>query len=190
MKRKVAALVVFIAVAVMSISGTMAYFTAEDIATNVITSGKIDIALEETELDANGEEIPYVNDKKGIMPGEDISKIVRVVNAEDAQDAYVRVKVVKTIILAPGVAGNVNTDLISFDLEPGWTQDGDYYYYDQPLAPGESTTPLFTSVTFSTAMGNMYQKCTATIEVKAEAVQFKNQNVDHAKDAAGWPEAE
>lgn len=183
MKRKIAALVVFIAVAVMSISGTMAYFTADSIATNVITAGNIDIEL--IEKDASGNDF---QNKEGVMPGEKVSKIVTVKNSGD-NPAYVRVKVVKAIKLAAGVTGEVDTDLVSYKALPGWTERNGYYYYDKALAPGEATTPLFEEVVFSTAMGNMYQNCEATVEVKAEAVQVKN-NGATATEAAGWPETE
>lgn len=188
MKRKIAALVVFIAIAVMSISGTMAYFTAESTATNVITTGSIDIQLVETEKNGNGIEVPFTNDQKGIMPGDSISKIVRVVNSEDAQDAYVRVSVSKTISLAPGLSGQINTDLISCDFNTAdWEYKDGYWYYKKPLAPGAFTSPLFEHVTFDTAMGNLYQNCEAKIDVYAQAVQVKHQNVDKATEALGWP---
>lgn len=179
MKRKIAAMVVFVAIAVMSISGTMAYFTADDIATNVITAGNIDIELHEKT--DKGDDFQDVD---GVMPGEAVSKIVTVENKGD-NPAYVRVKVMKAIELAEGVTGEVDTDLVSFKVLPGWTELNGYYYYEKPLEPKEFTTPLFEEVVFSTAMGNLYQNCKAIVTVEVEAVQVKN-NGKTVFEAAGW----
>lgn len=185
MKRKIAALVVFIAVAVMSISGTMAYFTADSIATNVITSGNIKIDLIEMEKTDDG--LKPFEDKTGIMPGDTISKIVTVKNTGD-NPAYVRVLVNKMVTLESGAISEAGNQLITCDFNTAdWTAVDGYYYYNKPLAAGEETTALFTTVTFSTAMGNLYQNCTATIDVEAQAVQVKN-NGNNVFEAAGWPE--
>lgn len=185
MKKKIAALVVFIAVAVMSISGTMAYFTADNIATNVITSGNIKIDLVEMEKTADGELVPFEN-KDGVMPGDQISKIVTVKNTGD-NPAYIRVQVNKTVTLASGIVSETGSDLITCDYNTSnWTYKDGYYYYNEALAPGAETEPLFTTVVFSSAMGNMFQNCSAQIDVKAFAVQVKN-NGANVFEAAGWP---
>lgn len=38
---------------------------------------------------------------------------------------------------------------INFDVNSGWLQQGEYYYFDGELATGESTPPLFTGVTLN-----------------------------------------
>ena len=48
--------------------------------------------------------------------------------------------------------------------------------------------PLFTTVTFDAAMGNAYQNSTATVSVRADAVQTAN-NGAAVLEAAGWPAA-
>ena len=71
------------AVIVMCLSllgfGTLAYFTAEDTAHNVITSGDIDIELQEW---ADEEKtIPFPEEGiSGVMPGTETTKIVEVKN--------------------------------------------------------------------------------------------------------------
>lgn len=71
-----------------------------------------------------------------------------------------------------------------------WTagEDG-YYYYNEILAPGEVTEPLFTTVSFDTGMNNLYQNSTAAVDVAAYGVQADN-NGDTVQEAQGWPDAE
>ena len=122
MKKKVllaAALVVCLAVAV---SGSLAYFTAEERAHNVITTGGIAIELLETtgQLDENGNPILF-EDVNGVMPGASVAKIVQVKNT-GANDAYIRVSVEKAIELAQGVEGEADLTLVSLDLNTmNWT---------------------------------------------------------------------
>ena len=183
MKKRIAAVMVCLAVAAISISGTMAYFTADEIATNVITSGKIDIDLQEWSVE---DQTPYPKEKlEGIMPGDVVSKIVKVENKEDSADAYVRIKVTKKI-----TAGDteLDADVLSLDFNRDyWIEKDGYFYYIKALAPGEKTEPLFRTVTFAAEdMDNDYQNGNVEIIVEAEAVQAKNQNVFSATQAKGW----
>lgn len=185
MKKKIAAVVVLVALAVMSISGTMAYFTADNIATNVITSGNIKIDLVEMEKTSDGELVPFEN-KDGVMPGDQISKIVTVKNTGD-NPAYIRVAVSQIVTLANGqISGEGNAHIKCDFNTTDWTYKDGYYYYNEALAAGAETEPLFTTVAFSAAMGNVFQNCTAKIDVSAFAVQVKN-NGANVFEAAGWP---
>ena len=185
MKRKIAALVVFIAIAVMSISGTMAYFTADSVATNVITAGNIDITLEEWEVE---DQVPYNNkNKQNIMPGSEIDKIVKVRN-HGSNPAYIRVAVEKVIALADGMEGTADLSLLHCPINTEyWIEKDGYYYYQHILEAGEATEPLFEKVIFDKAMGNMYQNCEVTINVKAEAVQSENNEKEDVTTVTGWP---
>ena len=169
----------------------MAYFTKDDVATNVITTGTIDIALVETAKDASGEEVVFV-DVSGVVPGQAVSKIVRVENVEFAREAWVRLKVDKEITLAEGKSGEIDLSLVEIDFNTeDWTareEDGvTWYYYNKMLEVGGKTTALFEEVEFSPRTGNMYQGAEVTITVTAQAVQAKN-NGSSALDAAGWSE--
>ena len=88
--------------------------------------------------------------------------------------------------------GNYAPDPDSGELmesnDAGWTEQDGYYYYNRALRPGETTEPLFTTVTFAETMGNEYQNSTAAIDVTADAVQTAN-NGETALDAVGWPAA-
>ena len=182
-KWKIVALCTVLACLSIVASGTLAYFTAQETAHNVITSGGVDIQLNEFSERGNEELVPW-QDVDGVMPGAEISKIVTVKNT-GASDAWVRIKVEKTVILASGDKGK--PEVMELDIKDAfWTEQDGYYYYNDPLAPGETTPPLFTTVTFAPEMGNEYQGSTAHIDVKADAVQVAN-NGETVLDAQGWP---
>lgn len=184
-KWKIVALCTVLACLSIVASGTLAYFTASETAHNVITSGGVDIQLIEQSRNEDGSLVPW-EDVDGVMPGAEISKIVTVENT-GASDAWVRVSVTKSITLARGVQGTPDLSLVVLDINPtDWTEQDGYYYYNDPLAPGETTPPLFTTVTFDPKMGNDYQGSTAHIDVKADAVQVAN-NGETVLDAQGWP---
>ena len=188
MKKKIAIGAVLVLCLSMLIYSTIAYFNTADTARNVITAGDIKIELQETAI-RDGEEILFEQSQErfNVMPGQDVSKIVRVKNT-GSNPAYIRVEVQKAIALAADSHGDVDLDLVSLDFDnEKWTLGNDgYYYYNEPLAPGETTAALFKNVKFDTKMGNMYQGSTATIKVSAQATQVKN-NGDNAIDAKGWP---
>lgn len=188
MKRKLLVLALFVVCLCVAAYGTVAYFTAEDTATNVITAGNIQIELEETAVSENGELAPF-EDLSGVMPGTDVSKIVQVKNT-GSQPAYVRIQMEKVITLAEGAQGEADGSLLSCDLnEEDWTYKDGYYYYKESLAPGAQTEPLFTKVTFSKEMGNLYQNSKAQIDLVAYATQAAN-NGETVWDAGGWPTGE
>ena len=137
MKKKVFSLALVVCcLSVFIASSTLAYFTKEDTATNVITTGTIDIALVETAKDASGEEVVFV-DVSGVVPGQVVSKIVRVENVEFAREAWVRLKVDKKITLAEGNSGEIDLSIVEIDFKEDWTareEDGEtWYYYNKML---------------------------------------------------------
>lgn len=174
------------AVLVIAISslagGTLAYFTAEETAHNVITSGNVKITLQEWADDAKTEEF---KDITGIMPGMEVTKIAEVKNTGD-NTAWIRVKIEKSF---PDMEG-ADLSLIGISInEEYWTQQDGWYYYTEKLAPKEVTEPIFEKVKFGETMGNAYQDKEANVNVIAQAVQVAN-NGDTALEAAGWPSAE
>ena len=160
---------------------TLAYFTAEATARNVITSGSINITLsEETE---SGEQWQNVNN---IMPGDCTSKIVTVTNHD--MPAYVRIKCEISVQDAQRTTLDPS-DMLQLDMDTkNWTYLDGWWYYNHLLDIGETTVPLFTQVSFFTTMDNEHQNCTATIDVLAQATQAANNGTD-VFSAAGWPES-
>ena len=163
--------------------GTLAYFTSEGTAHNVITTGGVEITVQEWADE--GRTTPF-EDLTGVMPNTTVTKIAEIKNT-GASDAWVRVKVEKNIQLQG--EGKPDTGLVELTLNTAdWTEKDGYYYYTKVLKPGEVTAPIFTAVTFKPDMGNEYQNATATVDVAAHAVQTAN-NGDTVMDAKGWPNA-
>ena len=167
-------------------AGTLAYFTADDTAHNVITSGGVDIELVEKTYNDNNELVDWPEEGvTGVMPGEAVPKIVTVKNT-GASEAWVRVRADVTITRADGQPSDTGLIEINFDTE-NWTEKDGWWYYSKPVKGGETTEfPLFTEVTFKTAMDNPYQNCTTSVDVSAQAVQTAN-NGETVMEAAGWP---
>ena len=163
--------------------GTLAYFTSEGTAHNVITTGGVDIAVQEW---ADEEKTKPFEDLTGVMPNTTVTKIAEIKNT-GASDAWVRVKVEKAIKLTGD--GIPDVSMVQLDVNTtDWTEKDGYYYYTKVLKPGEVTAPIFTAVTFKPDMGNEYQNATATVDVTAQAVQTAN-NGATVMDAQGWPNA-
>ena len=186
MRKRIAfAAVLALSLALLITGGTLAYFSDEAKADNVITTGGIDIELKEMAIpEGGGDPVPF-EDRENVMPGMEVSKIVSVVNKGDSP-AYIRVKVDKRIELAGGSTANADTSLVYCDVNTkDWTEKNGYYYYNTVLEPKAETKALFTKVTFDKDMGNMYQGSSAYISVVADAVQVAN-NGATALEAAGW----
>ncbi len=185
MKRKL----LFLASAVICLSiaatGTLAYFTGEYRQTNVITTGSVDIALQEW---GDEEETKPFVDLSGVMPGTDVTKIPEVVNTGSSA-AWIRVKVEKKILTGgkEEAPADVVEKLIGLDIDTkAWTYQDGYYYYNSELEPKASTAPVFTKVSISKDMDNAFKNAQIKVDVAAEAVQVAN-NGESAVTAAGWP---
>ena len=184
-KRMLTAALALCCLAVLA-TGTLAYFTAEETAQNVITMGSLKMEL--VELNADGQ--PWT-DVENIVPGMEVTKKAYVEN-NGSVDFYTRVKITKSFLPAQGEElPQLDTDLVELDLNEKYWERGEdgFYYYREPVAPDEETEPLFTKVTFSTDMGNEYQNVQVIIDLEAQAVQSRN-NGERALEATGWPESE
>ena len=96
---------------------------------------------------------------------------VNVQNTGDTE-AYIRVKLVTYRVNDKGQHIGGVAEIPSFEPGVNWKEVGGYYYYTQPVAPGESPatyligTPGITLVTYDDADGGKQ-----VIEVMAEAIQ-------------------
>ena len=181
MKRKILILSVLAILVAILAANTLAYFTADTKAHNVITTGDVAIQLNEWADEARTKE--FVN-PVGVMPGTEVTKIVEVKNVGTGA-AWVCVQMF--VDTYDKNDGQLDPAVVTLDInETDWTYSGGYYYYNKILAPGETTEPLFTTVTFDEQMGNAYQNARAEINIKAIAVQSAN-NGTTVLEAAGWP---
>lgn len=186
-KQRILTLSVAAIIAALSAYGSIAYFTAQDNAQNVITAGNVKIELRQKTVSPDGETIVPPGDQLGVMPGGEVSKIVEVKNT-GSKEAWVRVSVDKAIELAYGAEGDEDLSLVTFDLNTEyWTEKDGFYYYTKPLPSGQITEPLFTTVSFDKMMGNQYQNSKAILTLNAYATQSVH-NGGTVFEAAGWPE--
>ena len=184
-KRMLTAALALCCLAVLA-TGTLAYFTAEETAQNVITMGSLKMEL----VELNEKDEPW-EDVENIVPGMEVTKKAYVEN-NGSVDFYTRVKITKTFVPAQDdEMPQLNTKLVRLDINEKYWEPGNdgFYYYKEPVAPDGETEPLFTTVTFSTKMGNEYQNVKVIIDLDAQAVQSRN-NGESALEATGWPESE
>ena len=185
MKKKILLAAILVICLSILATGTLAYFTADGTARNVITSGFVDIELIEKHIGEDGTEVDFPGEISGVMPGCSVSKIVSVKNTD--AESWIRVKVETKITGADGKA--LPTDVVSYDVDTTkWQLKDGYYYYLKPVSTGASTDILFDEVAFAGSMGNEYQNCKTEIIISAQAVQTANNGATVA-EAAGWPEA-
>lgn len=183
MKRKLLIVSVLAILVAATAAGTLAYFTDTGTAHNVITTGNVKIELKEWADEACKE--PF-QDKTGVMPGTKVTKIVKVENTGTGA-AFLRLYVEKNVYGADQKPMKSEPVSLNFN-NTDWTysESEGYYYYNRALEPGDTTEPLFTTVTFDPLMGNEYQNASAHVKVIAYAVQSAN-NGDSSQAAKGWP---
>lgn len=197
MKKKILVVAMLAVFASIAATGTLAYFTTEQSAVNVITSGGINIEIVERTKAEDGAEVQFPEEGiSNVMPGTSASKIVRIKNT-GVSDAWIRVKMESKIVSADGqelpleIGENEKKPVMECEVLDGWVDGKDgYYYYENPVKSTEAdnvTTELIKEVKFNPAMGNEYQGCTANIMISAQAVQKAN-NGDTVMEAKGWPE--
>ena len=190
-----------VAIVGLAAAGTNAFITSEAHTTNVITTGAVSIVLNDKIEDGkavtstvDGETVTIGWKLDGVMPGVDVDKTVSVTNVGPG-DAWVRVKVTKTITPADGVAETLSADKVTITPDKDWVDGRDgYYYYSKPMKAKDVTSDLFRAVTFAPDMSNAYQGSTVTIQVSAQAVQVKNNGADltaltadNYTQVKGWP---
>lgn len=191
-------------IGIATFRGTYAYFASNRIATNVVTTGNIDIALQE--YSKYDPEDPTKNEPwtevNGIAPSQVVPKIVLVENTSEDQPAYIRVAVGFSGEDSSGkeiTAADTQSLLkLYYNGKEGYNsanwlryEDGGevWYVYKGAVAADGKTEPLFDSVKFVETMGNDYMNAKFYLTVSAQGTQVKN-NDSHGSDytkIAGWP---
>lgn len=134
--------------------------------TNNVTLGDVSISLSEYELDEDGKEIPYQNDKQ-VLPGQTVDKIVRITN--NANASWIRVKAEYTS--EEGLDSLSDEELTLAD--GNWEKIGNYYYYKKPVAKDESVDFL-KRVKIPASWDSTYAEKGFAIILTADAVQEAN----------------
>lgn len=160
------------------IGGTIAGFTREDTSENVITASSLDIELIVLE---NVDEVEQViSSNTNIMPGNTKSRIIKIKNISN-QPAWIRVEITLNDEM-------INDDLLTLgELGDKWSIKDGYYYYQDILQPGDTTTDLCKSVTLSNKVSNEYSNQDLILKIDGQATQSKN-NGTNVLEALGWPQ--
>lgn len=183
MNRKKSLVVMLAAVALVAtvgIGATLAYFTDSDEATNIVTTGNVDISLLENNEVSTGLEFDDV------LPGQTLEKDPKVVLNPESADAFVRVKITisgNEMVGREGYTDEANAldALLKTTIEAnGWKLNADgYYYYGVKLTQDDATTPttleneaiLFETLTIPTSWDNLMADKEFQVLIQAEAVQ-------------------
>ena len=178
MRRKVALTAAAVAmVGTLAVGGTLAWFTDTETATNVVTTGNVDITLDEDGGDDG------VADKDGlkyedVMPGDVFDKKVTIGN--EGNDAYVRATIEVT-----GIDMN-ETEAIEFMKDNQkvsglvWTYNAEkgastaIVEYDGIFSEDAADWVIFDSIKVPETWDNNYTNKTFNIKVTAEAIQAAN----------------
>lgn len=183
-------------VGTLAVGGTLAWFTDTETATNIVTTGKVDIKLDEY-----GGKDGVIKDGgltyDDVMPGDTFQKTVTIKNMEN--DAYVRANIIvsgsETVLSAFGDE-NLENDITFEGLgdDVKWTkneEDGSYFttvYYDgiMKASDGNPWTVFSNIIIPGKGWDNAFADEEFNIKVVAEAIQSSNfANEDDAWEAAG-----
>lgn len=179
MKKKWLLFMSMLVAAAITISGTLAYFTAEDEADGVITSGNIKIRFVQQES--------AFREAKPVMPGSVTPYLVQLENTGD-HPAWVRISLRVLAQDGQGDAGPADWVSVRPDTRK-WAERDGYYYYTEPVESGEATLPLLEEINFSKTADNRFQNTGVLIHAYAEAVQSENNSGD-VWAVKGWPAKE
>ena len=186
MLRKIKLRLLVLALVAMSVTlmtqGSLAYYSTVGTATNVVTSGNLQLMIHET----TDQGTPFPTDGVYVIPGDIVSKVVTVENACQ-HPFYLRVKAVfgsnaEELSVEECLALNINTE--------NWIYHDGWYYFETVLAPGEVTPWFFSQVeVVGSQVGTNLIGKTLQLTVVAQAVQSENNPVENGDVTAalGWP---
>lgn len=182
-KLKFLTLAVVATIVTLMSQGSLAFFTTLGRATNVITSGDIDLKIHETTDGSN----PFPEEGVYVIPGAVVGKQVNIENVGD-NPFYLRVRIIYGVdsdVLSSDDAFKLNIDSTNWHYLDGW------YYYKDVVEAGETTPYVFSHVEIvGDTVDNSYIGKTLSLTVEAQAVQSENNEVWDNKTytAFGWPE--
>lgn len=160
---------------------SLAYYQTVGKATNVVTSGDIQLVIHEKT--DQGNDFP----KEGvyIIPGDVVSKRVSVENI-CSHPFYLRVRIVYGInseVLPYADCFKLNINKNHWQYHDGW------YYYKGIVNPGETTPNVFSHVEIvGSEVDNSYIGKTLTLSVEAQGVQSENNPINgEIYTVSGWP---
>lgn len=183
--RKLKIMLIALAAAVLTLISqeSLAYYTTVGTATNVVTSGKIQLIIHEKT--DSGTDFP--TEGVYITPGDIVSKRVTIEN-DCEHPFYLRVKMVYGVDsqeLSAEECFKLNID------ETNWKKHTDgWYYYAGIVEPGVTTPYVFSHVEIvGSKVDNRYLGKTLKLTVLAQAVQSEHNPIQDGQvyTASGWP---
>lgn len=162
----------------VGIGATLAYFTDNDSAGNVITMGHVDIELTEPAWDSQAGDEGISN----IVPGQSIAKDPTITLQEGSLDAYVRVK-----LEIEGLESEKADEILeNIQINEGWKAVDGYYYYENKLTEETKEAVLFNEVVIPYSWDNDMAGVLFNINVSAEAVQADHLQDDFINEDGSW----
>ena len=144
-----------------------------------ITTGVVDISLDEYTLNAQKEEVPYKQESEIVMPGQEKELIAKVKNI--GIDCYVRAKI-------EVLNSDIDTSKFIQGISSDWKKQGDYYYY-VPILKANSDIKIFDKIKIPEYFSEDYAGRKIVLQIQAQAIQARNFEPDYqSKDP--WKGAE
>lgn len=177
---------------IVTIGGTMSYFTDQESTVNNFTVGEVSVELHEDKwdqlVDQNGNGMPDV--AENMTPTLQIVKDPSAKNiGKDPAYIYLKVTVPYKNLITANQDGTRNPktfiELYSFEKKAGWTQlsrtvnqeqtEVEYvFYYDEIVQVGEQTTTLFDTITTANFIEGQIDGTKLQMPVEAIAIQITN----------------
>ena len=161
---------------------TLAYYATVGKATNVVTSGDIQLIIHEK----TDRGTAFPEEGVYIVPGDVVSKQVSIEN-DCSHPFYLRVKILY------GVDSKELSSEDCFKLninEKYWSYHDGWYYYQGVVKPGDTTPNVFSHVEIvGSKVDSSYLGKTLMLTVSAQAVQSENNPIRDGNyhTASGWP---
>ena len=181
-RRRIGVLAICAIILTLLSQETFAFYSVIGKATNVVTSGDVQLAIHEM----TDQRTAFPTEGVYIVPGDIVSKQVSIENVCN-HPFYLRVKVIYGVDsqeLSAEDCFKLNIDTENWLLHEGW------YYYKGIVSPGQTTPNVFSHVEIvGSKVDNSYIGKTLTLTVRAQAVQSENNPVDDMQThmASGWP---
>lgn len=180
----------------ITIAGSLAFLTSKtETEANSFTVGEIAIELKEpmwsAQTDTNKNGIP--DKAENLSPAETVVKDPKVTNTGiNSTYVYLRVRVPKEPVAYVDQNGKVvradsdkPIELFSYAVNNGWTEfmkdennkyTDYYYYYDEVLAPSDTSVTLFDQVVFADAIEGQLEDERYMVDVTAYGIQSSDNN--------------
>ena len=185
MRRKVALTAAAVAmVGTLAVGGTLAWFTDTETATNVVTTGNVDIAwYEYGPYDEAFQKITKGNpgitfgegeNEEPVTPGATLKKEAKVGNI-GKNSALIRAKI--KYVAADGTELESSDITVKLTENSGWFEQSGYYYYENIVNPGTNDNPSYTNTIIDAL--EVSDNASADLDgiqvvLEAEAVQADN----------------